>query len=153
MVGGMGSQRQMNIALLSLPYPTPSGVRHKDSHQFFFFESELFVLGGSAYQASRFANRRLTEFVARDYESQNLVCITLHPGCVKTDMADDFPESLQFILVDKAELPADTVVWLCSQRREWLSGRFVCGNWDMEELEGRKSEILERDLFKYRMTI
>lgn len=111
------------------------------------------TLGGSAYQASRFANCRFTEFVARDYESQNLVCITLHPGCVKTDMADNFPESLQFILVDKADLPADTVVWLCSQRREWLSGRFVCGNWDMEELEGRKSEILEKDLFKYRMTI
>ncbi|KAJ5368069.1 uncharacterized protein N7496_007829 [Penicillium cataractarum] len=109
--------------------------------------------GASAYQASRFANCRLSEFIARDYESQNLICITLHPGTVKTDMADNFPEYLQFLLIDKANLSADTVVWLCSQRREWLNGRFVVGNWDMEELEGKQSEIVERDLFKYRITI
>jgi hypothetical protein len=77
----------------------------------------------------------------------------LHPGTVKTDMADNFPEYLQFLLIDKANLSADTIVWLCSQRREWLNGRFVYGNWDMEELEGKKDEIVERDLFKYRITI
>ncbi|CEJ59635.1 hypothetical protein PMG11_08252 [Penicillium brasilianum] len=109
--------------------------------------------GASAYQVSRFANCRLTEFITRDYESQSLICITLHPGTVKTDMADNFPEYLQFLLIDKANLSADTIVWLCSQRREWLNGRFVVGNWDMKELEGKKDEIVERDLFKYRITI
>lgn len=87
--------------------------------------------GASAYQVSRFSNCRFSEFVARDYERQNLVCITLHPGCVKTDMADGLPDYLQFVSIDKANLPADTVVWLCSQRSEWLNARFlsVIGIW------------------------
>ncbi|KAJ5439054.1 Glucose/ribitol dehydrogenase [Penicillium daleae] len=86
--------------------------------------------GASAYQVSRFSNCWFSEFVARDYERQSVSLCTL----------------------DKANLPEDTVVWLCSQRREWLNARFVIGNWDMEELEKKKSEIVEKDLFKYRIT-
>lgn len=109
--------------------------------------------GGSAYQASRFANCRFTEFLTRDYERQGLISISLHPGGVKTDMITNFPEYLHATQVDEANLSADTVVWLCSERREWLNGRFVVSNWDMEELEGKKGGIVEKNLFKYRMTI
>lgn len=109
--------------------------------------------GGSAYQTSRFANCRFTEFLTRDYERQGLISISLHPGGVKTDMITNFPEYLHATLVDEANLSADTVVWLCSERREWLNGRFVVSNWDMEELEGKKGGIVEKNLFKYRMTI
>lgn len=109
--------------------------------------------GGSAYQASRFANCRFTEFLTRDYEKQGLISISLHPGGVKTDMITNFHEYLHATLVDEANLSADTVVWLCSERREWLNGRFVASNWDMEELQGKKDGIVEKNLFKYRMTI
>lgn len=68
-------------------------------------------------------------------------------------MITNFPEYLHATLVDEANLSADTVVWLCSERREWLNGRFVVSNWDMEELEGKKGGVVERNLFKYRMTI
>ena len=34
-----------------------------------------------------------------------------------------------------------------------VNGRFVVSNWDMEELEGKKGGVVERNLFKYRMTI
>lgn len=67
-------------------------------------------------------------------------------------MADGLPDYLQFVWIDKANLPADTVVWLCSQRKEWLNALFVIVNWNMEELEKKKGEIVEKDLFKYRIT-
>ncbi|KAJ5105294.1 Glucose/ribitol dehydrogenase [Penicillium alfredii] len=109
--------------------------------------------GGSSYQASRFANCRLTEFLARDHEDENLIAISVHPGGIKTDMRDNFPEMLHSALVDEPALPADAIIWLAKERREWLNGRFVCATWDMEELEGKKNEVVDRDLFKFRITV
>lgn len=109
--------------------------------------------GASSYQTSRFATCRLTEFLARDHEDQGLIVISLHPGGVKTDMRANFPEYLHGALVDEPILAGDTVVWLVKERREWLNARYVSSNWDMTELEGRKAEIVERDLLKFRMTI
>jgi NAD(P)-dependent dehydrogenase (short-subunit alcohol dehydrogenase family) len=111
------------------------------------------TLGGSSYMVSRFANCRVTEFLARDYEDEGLVAISLHPGGVTTDMKSNFPEQLHFTLQDNVNLPADTIVWLVKERREWLNGRYVSGPWDMEEIEARKEEIVRRDLFKFRMTV
>ncbi|KAJ5919157.1 hypothetical protein N7466_010100 [Penicillium verhagenii] len=111
------------------------------------------TLGGSSYMVSRFANCRVNEFLARDYEEEGLVAISLHPGGVATDMRANFPERLHAGLQDDVNLSADTIVWLVKERREWLNGRYVSGPWDMEELEARKKEILERDLLKFRMTI
>lgn len=109
--------------------------------------------GASSYQSAKFATCRLTEFLTRDYEKQNLIAISIHPGGIKTGMAKNFPESLHFALVDTPMLPADSIVWLAKERREWLNGRYVHLNWDMQELEGRKEEIVDRDLFKFRMTV
>ncbi|KAJ5595439.1 Glucose/ribitol dehydrogenase [Penicillium hispanicum] len=109
--------------------------------------------GGSGYQASRFANCRLTEFLVRDYEDQGLVAVSLHPGGIATDMQDNFPELLRPTLTDKVALPADTMVWLAKERREWLNGRLVYSSWDMKELEEKKDEIVSRDLFKFRVTL
>ncbi|KAJ5376927.1 Glucose/ribitol dehydrogenase [Penicillium cosmopolitanum] len=108
--------------------------------------------GASSYQTSRFANVRLNEFLARDHEDEKLIAISLHPGGVKTDMAANFPEVLHFSLADELALPADTIIWLAKERRDWLNGRFVWSNWDLEEVEGKKDEIIEKDLFKFRMT-
>lgn len=108
--------------------------------------------GASSYQTSRFANVRLNEFLARDHENEKLIAISLHPGGVKTDMAANFPGVLHFSLADELALPADTIIWLAKERRDWLNGRFVWSNWDLEEVEGKKDEIVEKDLFKFRMT-
>ncbi|KAJ6113375.1 Glucose/ribitol dehydrogenase [Penicillium sp. IBT 18751x] len=109
--------------------------------------------GGSSYCVSKLAVCRLTEYMASDYQDQNLIAISVHPGVVKTDMQYSLPESLRDAAIDSITLPADTIVWLSQERREWLNGRYVSSNWDMEELETRKSDIVERDLFKFRMTI
>lgn len=114
--------------------------------------AHLLALGQSSYGTSRLANCRLTEFMAREYEEEGLIAISLHPGGIKTDMAGNFPEKLHFSLNDVVALPADTTVWLASKRRDWLNGRYVTSNWDLEELESKKEEIVTKDLFKFRMT-
>ncbi|KAJ5180120.1 NADP(+)-dependent dehydrogenase [Penicillium capsulatum] len=108
--------------------------------------------GASSYQGSKFATCRLTEFLTRDYEQQNLIAISIHPGGVKTGMIRNFPEAMHATLVDTPSLPADSIIWLVKERREWLNGRYVHINWDMRELEKRKDEIVDRNLFKFRMT-
>lgn len=109
--------------------------------------------GGSSYGSSRFANCRLTEFMAHDYEKEGLIAISVHPGGISTDMGEDLPQQMLPLLCDKIALPADTTLWLASERRDWLNGRYVTSNWDLEELESKKSEIVEKDLFKFRVTI
>jgi hypothetical protein len=56
-------------------------------------------------------------------------------------------------LVDTPELAGDTISWLTRERREWLGGRYLSVNWDMEEVERRKAEIGKGAVLKMRMVI
>lgn len=109
--------------------------------------------GASAYQTTKFALCRLTEFIDQEYSQQGLIAISLHPGAIKTELAQNMPPERQAILTDTLELAADTIVWLSRERREWLSGRFASVSWDMEELEQKKQDILQRNLLKFRVLI
>ncbi|EWZ29852.1 uncharacterized protein FOBCDRAFT_145612 [Fusarium oxysporum Fo47] len=113
---------------------------------------QIIVPGASAYQTSKFALCRFTEFINKKYYEQGLVVISIHPGGIKTELALNIPLAMHSHLNDRLELAADTMVWLSRERRDWLSGRFIIVNWDMEELENNK-EILQRNLLKFRMTI
>ena len=48
----------------------------------------------------------------------------------------------------KVELAAGTAVYLASPQARFLSGRYVSANWDVDELEARKDEIVKKDLLK-----
>lgn len=109
--------------------------------------------GASGYQTTKFALCRFTEFIDKEYYEQGLIAISLHPGGVKTELAMNMPPERQDILTDTPELAADTLVWLSHQRRDWLSGRFATVSWDMEELEQKKQDILQRNLFKFRVVV
>ncbi|KAI1189827.1 hypothetical protein F5B17DRAFT_157519 [Nemania serpens] len=109
--------------------------------------------GASGYQSSKFAVCRIAEFIAAEYEEQGIVCFSIHPGGVKTELAHNMPEAMWQYLVDEPALPAHTIVWLSKEHRPWLNGRFVSVTWDMEELEGKKDEIVKGDLFKFRMVV
>ncbi|KAL2022827.1 hypothetical protein VTK56DRAFT_4358 [Thermocarpiscus australiensis] len=109
--------------------------------------------GASAYQTTKFATCRLTEFIDQEYHDKGLVAIAVHPGGVKTELALNMPKEMHNVLLDTPEIAADAMVWLAKERREWLAGRFFCCNWDVKELEDRKDEIVNKDLLKFRLRV
>ncbi len=44
------------------------------------------------------------------------------------------------------DLPGHFAAWLASREAEFLKGKFVWANWDVEELIERKDEVLKTDL-------
>lgn len=61
------------------------------------------------------------------------------------------PEKYQHILVDSPQLSGAVCVYLATEEADYLRGRFLYANWDLEQLLQRKSEILENDLFKMQL--
>lgn len=45
-----------------------------------------------------------------------------------------------------AELPGSYVIWLCTPDADFLKGRFMYANWDIEELKAQKEQILKENL-------
>ncbi|KAH8904655.1 NAD(P)-binding protein [Coniochaeta sp. PMI_546] len=127
-------------------------------------ETKLFVavtsIGGhlirknaSSYHLNKFAIMRFVEYMQEEYTDEGIVAVSVHPGGVKTDLALKMPDYMHELLVDTPELFANSMVWLADKRREWLGGRFINACWDLGELETKKDEVVERDLFKFRMTV
>lgn len=38
------------------------------------------------------------------------------------------------------------MVWLCSDKADFLHGRMVWANWDVDEMVAKKEEIVSKDL-------
>jgi NAD(P)-dependent dehydrogenase (short-subunit alcohol dehydrogenase family) len=53
-----------------------------------------FRQGMSAYQVSKFAILKLTEFVCAEYASQGVVSFSVHPGGVPTELAMNMPKEV-----------------------------------------------------------
>ncbi|KAI0603156.1 hypothetical protein F4775DRAFT_532352 [Biscogniauxia sp. FL1348] len=115
------------------------------------YGSTLFNVGGSAYEVSKFAIARLSQFISSDYRDQGLVCFAIHPGSLRTELALNMPEYMHSLLVDEPQLTGDAAAWLGKENRPWMSGRFISVHWDMEELEARKDEIVKGNLLTFKM--
>jgi NAD(P)-dependent dehydrogenase (short-subunit alcohol dehydrogenase family) len=116
----------------------------------------LTVPQNSSYGSAKLATLRFTEFINQDHgpgTDDGFVAIAVHPGGVKTELALGMPEGMHGYLIDTPELAGDTLVWLGSERREWLGGRYVSACWDMQELEGKREEIGRGDLLKVRLAV
>ena len=108
--------------------------------------------GASAYQTGKLALLRFGEFVDVEYGEEGILCYGIHPGAVMTELASRLPKYTHCLLKDVPELAADTIVWLTGQRKDWLAGRYVSVNWDMEEFEKMREKVVKEDLLKVKIT-
>ena len=109
--------------------------------------------GGSAYQISKLVLLRYTEYLNAEYGAQGLVAYGIHPGAIPTEIGLTLPSFLHHKLTDTSELAADTIVFLVSERREWLRGRYISCTWDMPELCDKKEEIVREDKLKITLAL
>ena len=109
----------------------------------------------AGYSLSKFAATRLVEHVSEGHARAGVLAYAIQPGGVKTDMSVTVPEGKGWEerLIDDVELCGAWCVWLPSERREWLSGRYVDARWDTEELLKRRRTVEEEDLLKFRLAM
>lgn len=113
----------------------------------------ILLPGASAYQTAKLALLRFMEFVNTEYGDKGIVAYCVHPGGVDTEMGRSMPENMHAFLIDTPELAGDTIVWLASERREWLRGRYVSCTWDMGQLLEKKEEVVKNELLKVRLCV
>lgn len=98
--------------------------------------------GGSSYTGSKIANIHIVEQLAS--EKPNWQVLSIHPGVLPTEMTDKVAgiENLRkYGLLDAMELPGDFFVWAATREAFFLRGKFVCANWDTDELIQRTAEF------------
>ncbi|KAI0179439.1 hypothetical protein GGR52DRAFT_307125 [Hypoxylon sp. FL1284] len=108
-----------------------------------------------AYCVSKMAQARLVEMIAEQYGADGVLAVAVHPGAVRTKMAEASPDEFLPYLIDSPALCGGFCVWLGVDRarRQWMTGRFLCATWDVDELLSREEDIVARDLLKFKMTI
>lgn len=113
--------------------------------------AQLLMPGASDYQTAKHAINRLCEFINVDHGEDGVKCFAIHPGGVDTTLARNMPEEIHPFLVDEPELAAGFIVWLCSGKADWATGRYLSSNWDTKQLLQMKNQILEDDLLVNRL--
>ncbi|KAL8877784.1 MAG: hypothetical protein Q9198_004265 [Flavoplaca austrocitrina] len=97
--------------------------------------------GMGAYVSSKMAAVKLLEAFAA--ENPQVRLHNVHPGLLKTAMSAKLEEKVKLpFAYDEISLPADFLVWIASPEAEFLKNKIVFSSWDVEELKGRKKEIL-----------
>ncbi|GAA5955645.1 hypothetical protein JCM3765_001811 [Sporobolomyces pararoseus] len=102
--------------------------------------------GFSSYQAGKTFINRFSEFL--HFEEPDVRTFAIHPGGVMTKLAkDSMPPDTHSFLTDTPELSAHFSLWLAtSDETDFLRGKYVSANWDVDELLAKKDEIIEKDL-------
>ncbi|GAA5955783.1 hypothetical protein JCM3765_001851 [Sporobolomyces pararoseus] len=102
--------------------------------------------GFSSYQPGKTFTNRFTEML--HFDEPNVRTFAMAPGSILTKLARDaIPSDSHSMLNDTPELPAHFSLWLATDdRTDFLRGRYVLANWDVEELLAKKEEILEKNL-------
>ena len=117
------------------------------------FSMHFAAEGAVGFSISALAATRLTENIAEKYTKAGVVAFAVHPGMVLTNPPPGMPEMWLQGMNDDVGLCGAFLVWLTKEKREWLSGRYMSANWDVENLEGMKEEIVKGDKLKMRMVV
>lgn len=78
-------------------------------------------------------------------------CFSLHPGAVNTALVQDLERAMGFTMPWEWTEPAltgGTILWLTTERADFLRGRWLSTNWRVDELEAQKDSIVERNMLK-----
>ncbi|KAF7197766.1 Short chain dehydrogenase citE [Pseudocercospora fuligena] len=113
-------------------------------------------IANTQYCVSKTAQLKLLEHIHEQYQENGLSCYAVHPGAVLSEMADETtPDVFRPYLKDSPELCGAMCVWLTKngQEKSWLSGRLISANYDADELEARRDEIVAKDALKMRLTL
>jgi NAD(P)-dependent dehydrogenase (short-subunit alcohol dehydrogenase family) len=98
--------------------------------------------GMSAYAVSKIGAYTMLRFLQAEMEGQ-LRVFSIHPGTVATDMA----AKAGVPVYDDAELAGGFCVWLAATKgADFLQGRLLWANWDVDELLQMKSNIVDKDM-------
>ena len=129
-----------------------------------------------SFNLSKYALNTLWESISVYYhEKAGVCCYALGPGDVTTPGSENHPGEIwkqsktffiftkmvkintkcknQIALTDDPGICGGFCVWLTSERRDWLSGRYVIASWDVEKLEANKDDIIMEDNLKFRMVV
>ncbi|OAP62042.1 hypothetical protein AYL99_04245 [Fonsecaea erecta] len=104
--------------------------------------------GHSGYCASKIAITKAMDVIQEEMPLVRIV--NLHPGLIATAMSAKIGNTA--LSVDSVNLPAHFAIWLASPEAEFLKGRLVWANWDVDEMKSRKDEIIEKDLLRIELT-
>lgn len=104
-----------------------------------------------SYGASKEAFVHLLAHVQHDHADTGVKIFNFHPGGVLTSMTRAMGMNEDSFPWDDVSLPGSFAVWLASGEADFLAGRFVYANWDVDELKARAEEIVNSDLLKIGM--
>ncbi|KAH6869512.1 hypothetical protein B0T10DRAFT_418474 [Thelonectria olida] len=103
--------------------------------------------GLSGYSASKLAVIKLGECL--DLEQPDIRVFSVHPGMVEAEdgrgiVVDAFTPFAK----DKAALTGGLTTYLAQPRADFLKGTYIHANWDVNELEAHKTELVEKGVNK-----
>ncbi|KAL8786044.1 MAG: hypothetical protein Q9213_003027 [Squamulea squamosa] len=101
-----------------------------------------------SYGASKEAFVHLLAHVQRDHADTGVKIFNFHPGAVLTSITRAMGMNEDSHAWDDVSLSGSFAVWLASGEADFLAGRFVYANWDVDELKTRAEEIVKSDLLK-----
>ncbi|KAJ4856796.1 short chain dehydrogenase domain-containing protein [Trichoderma breve] len=87
-----------------------------------------------SYGLTKNSGTALMQQIAKDVRPEELQIVSIHPGSVLSDTARAAGLNESSLSWDDENLAGQTVVWASTPEAEFLHGRFVLANWDIEEL-------------------
>ncbi|KAI1345444.1 hypothetical protein F5Y01DRAFT_300514 [Xylaria sp. FL0043] len=88
------------------------------------------------YSISKLVAQQQIPCIAAVYP--NITAVALHPGLLDTDM---LPQNMRHFDRETPELVGGVAVWLSHSHANFLSGKVIASQWDVDELLTRKVEI------------
>lgn len=102
------------------------------------------LIGWSGYNGSKLAQARIFEYIR--FEHPDVRFINVHPGSIESDGFTRSGASEPSDGMTSGELAGQFFAWLATDQADFLSGRFVWAEWDIEELKARRKDIEDGDL-------